>query len=236
MHGLPTLSTISCKDRLGLTNEARRVWVHTVMKRSKTFWRSNPLETYSWPLPSSLQVPSLSSLGLWPFLETIGSRRDTTNPRTLWRPTFHLLKILVWNEDGSCHLDLLFCILLLCNRQYGFYNHVGLVINTALTEDLISVADDKFKGAYEMMGPSHVADLLNRGSRFQTIGLRSCFSSFPLIVYLWGPYYLLGGSFLLVLALRALDLNVTSLVKPLPKTVETVSMSRIEAGPQRHAD
>jgi uncharacterized membrane protein len=47
--------------------------------------------------------------------------------------------------------------------------------------------------------------LLNRGGFFYVMGLRSFFYSVPLIFWMFGPFFMIAGSVILVLALHLLD-------------------------------
>jgi Protein of unknown function, DUF599 len=52
---------------------------------------------------------------------------------------------------------------------------------------------------------NHAGVLLNRGCLFFTLGLRFFFLTFPLAMYLFGPWLLIGTSICLVVALWAVD-------------------------------
>ncbi|KAJ3093529.1 hypothetical protein HDU96_002191 [Phlyctochytrium bullatum] len=220
------VSRYPAKTVFGITNEARRVWVHTIMKKKQDILAVQSLRNFI--MASSLLATSSVFIifGFVAFVGTIGSRRDTTNPENPLSSNFNFVESPLFGLKMVLVISIYFFAFFCFTQAIRFYNHVGLVINTSLKDDLLADADDKKKLAYQLMTPSLVADLLNRGSRFQTIGLRACFVSFPLIIYLWGPYFLLGGAVVLVIMLRHLDLNVTDLIPQKERTEDMVNVSQ----------
>ncbi|KAJ3103883.1 hypothetical protein HDU97_009802 [Phlyctochytrium planicorne] len=200
------------KTVFGITNEARKIWVYAIMKKKQDILAVQSLRNFI--MASSLLATSSIFIifGFVAFFGTIGSRRDTTNPENPLSSNFSFVEDQLFGIKVVLIICIYFFAFFCFAQAIRFYNHVGLVINTSMRDELISECDSEHKKkAYKLMNPATVADLLNRGSRFQTIGLRACFASFPLIIYIWGPYFLLGGALILVFLLRALDLNVTSL-------------------------
>ncbi|KAI8852316.1 hypothetical protein BC829DRAFT_430678 [Chytridium lagenaria] len=94
-------------------------------------------------------------------------------------------------------------------QSIRFYNHVGLVINTQLTIDHLESLDVRTQKAYRSITPKSVARMLERGSKHHTIGLRAYYASFMAIAWIWGPYFLLAMTIILVTMLRTLDMNVS---------------------------
>ncbi|KAJ3176685.1 hypothetical protein HK101_010383 [Irineochytrium annulatum] len=90
-----------------------------------------------------------------------------------------------------------YCFAFICFAQaMRFFNHVGLVINVNLSDSELRAVNSRNEVCYTGVTPKVVGDMLNR----------DC--SFPLLCYLWGPWFLLGASVLLVIFLRVLDFNV----------------------------
>ncbi|KAJ3210872.1 hypothetical protein HDU67_004942 [Dinochytrium kinnereticum] len=210
------------KTVFGITNEARRVWVYTIMKKKQDILAVQSLRNFI--MASSLLATSCVFIifGFVAFFGTIGSRRDTTNPDNPLSTNFSFVEDPLFGLKMVLVISIYFLAFFCFAQAIRFYNHVGLVINTSLKDELIPEADERQKITYQMMCPSLVADLLNRGSRFQTIGLRAVFCSFPLIVYLWGPYFLIASSVAVVILLRVLDMNVSDFVPPSGRTDEEV--------------
>ncbi|KAJ3158351.1 hypothetical protein HK101_001323 [Irineochytrium annulatum] len=88
-----------------------------------------------------------------------------------------------------------------------FFNHVALIININLSEDQITLLNSDGKANYRPLPQSCVADIMNRGAMFHHIGLRAYYVSFPLFAYLWGPWYLILATIVLLYILRHIDFN-----------------------------
>ena len=55
------------------------------------------------------------------------------------------------------------------------------------------------------VGEEAVADEVERGSMYYAVGMRGLYISIPLLLWLFGPIWLLAGTLLLVMALRRID-------------------------------
>ncbi|KAJ3328740.1 hypothetical protein HDU76_009378 [Blyttiomyces sp. JEL0837] len=53
---------------------------------------------------------------------------------------------------------------------------------------------------------------MNRGSLFYTFGMRGYYLSFPVMAFLWGPWFLLAGTIGLIVVLRSVDFQGESFV------------------------
>jgi len=71
--------------------------------------------------------------------------------------------------------------------------HVGFMINVPMAP------------GREAMSPQHVAMHLNRAGAFHSIGMRAYYLSVPLVLWLFGPHFMLLGSVILVPFLFLLD-------------------------------
>ncbi|KAJ3062635.1 hypothetical protein HDU98_001487 [Podochytrium sp. JEL0797] len=102
-----------------------------------------------------------------------------------------------------------------------FYSHVSMVINMEF-EDFASDShleerNKKFpegearknaKRIEEKINIDFIAGMLNQGSFWQSAGLRCYYLVFPTLMFLWGPWALLGGTVLLLVAMWITDFNV----------------------------
>ena len=73
------------------------------------------------------------------------------------------------------------------------YNHVGYMINVPLASH------------NDMITPAHVALHLNRAGGFYSIGMRAYYFLVPLVFWLFGPYFMLSSTFVLLFALYRVD-------------------------------
>jgi len=96
------------------------------------------------------------------------------------------------NELGSLKLGLLvldFFIAFFCfSMAIRFFNHVGY---------MIGLADSELSQQTSLY--------LNKAGRYYTLGTRSFFFSLPIILWLFGPYFLILGTAILILGLSLLD-------------------------------
>jgi uncharacterized membrane protein len=84
------------------------------------------------------------------------------------------------------------CAFFCFTQAVRLYNHVGYLINAGSTGEMSPT-------------PHLVASVLNRSGRFYSYGMRSYYLSVPLVFWLFGPWYLLGGAIGLVAVLHIVD-------------------------------
>lgn len=172
-----------------VNNQVRCAWVENIMHRRdgilavQTLRNSMMAATFlaSTSVLMIIGALTLSEQGdklrtTWEMLNVFG----TTDPR-LW-----LVKMLV------LLVDLLFAF-------FGFamairlFHHVGYMINAPQNVNLVA-AD-----------PAHVSAHLNRAGFFYSVGMRAYYYTVPLLFWLFGPLFMLGGTIALVIALYHLD-------------------------------
>jgi len=95
-------------------------------------------------------------------------------------------------------LVVFFCAFFCFTQAVRLYNHVGYLINAAGSGE-------------HSPTPALVARVLNRSGRFYSYGMRSYYLSVPLVFWLFGPWYLLGGAVALVVVLHYVDRTPTLL-------------------------
>ncbi|KAI8808745.1 hypothetical protein BJ742DRAFT_807428 [Cladochytrium replicatum] len=93
----------------------------------------------------------------------------------------------------------------------------NVIIEMPVATDRLIVSEEAF-----------VTGLLNRGASFQTLGLRGYYLSFACMVWLFGPYFFLVGSVLLVGILFTLDLSVSTFSRSRKKPDKGRSQWRYE--------
>ena len=96
------------------------------------------------------------------------------------------------NELSSLKLGLLVLDFFIAFYSFSmairFFNHVGYMIGLAYTE--LTKATCLY---------------LNKAGRYYTLGTRSFFFSLPIILWFFGPYFLILGTLILILGLALLD-------------------------------
>ena len=73
------------------------------------------------------------------------------------------------------------------------YHHVGYMINVPTTM------------AHKALTPQHVALHLNRAGSFYAIGMRAYYVAVPLVLWLFGPHFMLLSTLILIPILYRLD-------------------------------
>jgi uncharacterized membrane protein len=73
------------------------------------------------------------------------------------------------------------------------FHHVGYMINVPPREHPVA------------MNAAHVTAHLNRAGKFYSMGMRAYYYTVPLLLWLFGPHFMLAGSVALVIALYFLD-------------------------------
>ncbi|KAJ3210874.1 hypothetical protein HDU67_004944 [Dinochytrium kinnereticum] len=140
----------------------------------------------NWIMASSFLATSavFTIFGFLAFFGNVGSRSDTTSP------TNPLAGLFFFVEDPVFGVKL-------------------LTSSAQIAVEQLETLDERTQATYKSITPKSVARMLDRASMFQTIGLRMYYASFMAIAYIWGPYFLLGITIILLLMLRSLDLNVS---------------------------
>ncbi len=110
-----------------------------------------------------------------------------------WHPMAYTVSGELWQVKlGLLLLD--FSIALCCfSMAIRFYNHVGYMINLPV-ESSSDGCLYKQTGAY-----------LNRAGRYYTFGTRTFFFSLPIILWFFGPYFLMLATLTLISGLAMLD-------------------------------
>jgi uncharacterized membrane protein len=169
---------------------ARTAWVETIMQDEKnavlavqTLRNSTMAATFlaSTSVLLIIGVLTLSEQGdkleaHWHSLSMVGS----INPM-LW-----MVKLLVLLLD-------LFVAFFGFSMAIRIYNHVGFMINVPIRLN------------HKMITPAHVATHLNRAGHFYSMGMRAYYFLVPMVFWLFGPYFMLVSTIVLLLALYRID-------------------------------
>jgi len=169
---------------------ARTAWVDTIMQDDKnavlavqTLRNSTMAATFlaSTAVFMIIGVLTLSEQGeklqaAWHALNMAG----TTNP-ILW-----MMKLILLLLD-------LFVAFFSFAMAIRVFNHVGYMINVPL------------KLNHKMITPAHVATHLNRAGHFYSLGMRAYYFLVPLVFWLFGPYFMLVSTLVLIMVLYRID-------------------------------
>jgi uncharacterized membrane protein len=172
----------------GLGAASRRLWVESVMTERRDVLAVQTLRNWTMAASFLASTAFLISVGLLSFLLTAGDVPKFVHNLNLVGTTSEqavVAKILVL-------LINFFIAFFNCTQAIRYYNHVALDINVPRTEPAA-------------VSPAVVAKLLDRGALFYTLGTRSFYVAAPLVLWIFGPLWFLGGAALLVAVLYRFD-------------------------------
>jgi uncharacterized membrane protein len=172
----------------GISAISRRLWVESVMAQRRDVLAVQTLR--NWTMAASLLASTamLVSVGLISFVLAAGDVPEFV----------HRLNFLGTTTEQSVVVKILILLVNFFVAFFNFtqairyYNHVALDINVPPT-------------ASATISPALVAKLLDRGAHHYAWGLRSYYLAAPLLLWLFGPLWLLLGAVALVAVLYRFD-------------------------------
>lgn len=177
----------------GLARRTRALWVRGVMAGSRDILAVQTLRNWTMAATFLASTSIIIGLGIVNLAVTADKQGALS---------------LVMSYLGSKHPGLWLGKLVLLGLDFLFaffnftlavryYNHVAYMIN--LPADATGEC---------RVTPEHVAAILERGGTHYSLGMRAYYLAIPLVLWLFGPLWLLGGTLLLVAALYGIDRGV----------------------------
>jgi uncharacterized membrane protein len=168
----------------------RAAWVETVMTSgNKDVLAVQTLRN------SIMGATFLSSTAVLLIIGVLTLTEQGDKLRTAWQAfdVFGTASSRLWLTKMLLLLvDLLVAFFSFC-MAIRLFHHVGYMINVPPRE--LPVA----------MNAAHVTAHLNRAGKFYSVGMRAYYYTVPLLLWLFGPHFMLAGSVALVVALNYLD-------------------------------
>lgn len=169
-----------------LANDARTAWVATMMSSS-----DNALTAVQTLRNTTMAATFLASTAVLLMIGVLTLLNEANGAQSLW----HMLNIFgavapaVWLAKILSMLVVMFFAFFCFSNSIRSLNHVGYLINARKeTGDCHS-------------SPQIVANELNRGGRFYSLGTRAYYCLIPLVCWLFGPLYLVLSTVVLVVLL-----------------------------------
>jgi uncharacterized membrane protein len=173
---------------LGVTNHLRGHWVESIMEHNRDLLAVQTLR--NWVMASSFLASTaiLISLGLVSVAAS-PERMAEISPsltelvrehRVLW--LFKLMVLII---------DFFFIFFSFC-LAIRYYNHVNFMINVPST-------------LAHKITPEYVTGILNRGMMHYNLGMRGYYLGVLLVLWLFGPIWMLLGTVVVLLVLYHLD-------------------------------
>jgi uncharacterized membrane protein len=173
---------------VGITNRVRCKWVQSVMADRRDILAVQTLRNQMMAATFLASTAILISLGLLGaairpgLFGEISQALNLTGARTetLWMIKLMILAVLFFSAFFNFTLAI------------RYYNHTGFMINLADSGEADSSAEA-------------VAEVLNLGALHYTLGMRGYYLSIPLVLWIFGPLWMLAGTAILLLVLYWLD-------------------------------
>ncbi len=172
-----------------LNNLARTAWVENVMAERRDILAVQTLRN------STMAASFLASTAILLILGALSLSAQSDKLGEAW----HSLNVLGTREISLWLGKLLLITLDLFVAFFAFslsirvYNHVGYLVNVPLT------------AGHKAISPAHVAEFLNRGGMYYSIGQRAFYYLVPLVFWLFGPLFMLAVTVFLIAVLAQVD-------------------------------
>ena len=173
---------------IGITNHARQMWVEGVMKNKRDILAVQTLRN---------QVMAATFLASTAIFISLGSINAAFRPG-VFSEISHELNWLGTRTEGLWMFKLMLLGILFFYAFFNFtltiryYNHAGFMINTDEQND-------------PTVSAKVVIQVLNHGALYYTIGMRGFYLSVPMVLWLFGPIWMLAGSLVVVAVLHHFD-------------------------------
>jgi len=187
-HLIYRIKTKPLTTTIGVTNHLRGHWVESIMEHNRDILAVQTLR--NWVMASSFLASTaiLISLGLVSIAASPEKMAEISptlkelvrEHRVLW--LFKLMVLIV---------DFFFVFFSFC-LAIRYYNHVNFMINVPST-------------LAHKITPDYITGILNRGMMHYSAGMRGYYLGVLLVLWLFGPIWMLMGTVVMLIALYHLD-------------------------------
>ncbi len=173
---------------MGITNHARRRWVENVMQERRDILAIQTFRNQIMAATFLASAAILISLGLL----GVAFRPD------LHREISHALNLAGTTSEAIWMFKVLILVSLFFSAFFNFtlsvryINHAGIMINITETDESTPSYDS-------------VVAMLNHGALHYTLGMRGFYLAAPIVLWLFGPLWMLAGTGVLIPILFRLD-------------------------------
>ncbi len=175
---------------IGLNIQVRRAWVETIMEDRLDILAVQTLR--NWSMAASF----LATTAILICLGTLNAAFVSSSSGGL-----RVISELSHEGNGLLQLKLLLLIIVFFFAFFNFslairsYNRTGFMINIPLARA-------------PLMTPDFVARVLGRGMNHYSLGMRGYYLSVPLVLWLFGPYWLAAGTVVLLFVMYNIDYSL----------------------------
>lgn len=175
----------------GLARRTRALWVETVMKGGKDILAVQTLRNWTMAATFLATAAILIGLGIFNLALTADKQGELSlliGPLSSGNPALWTAKLILLGAD---FLFAFFNFTL----AVRYFNHTGFMINLPTDSSTDITVED-------------VIAILDRGGVHYTLGMRGYYFAVPLALWLFGPLWLLMGTFVLVVILYRIDRGI----------------------------
>jgi uncharacterized membrane protein len=175
---------------IGLNMQTRRAWVETIMADRLDILAVQTLRN------SSMAASFLATTAILICLGTLNAAFVSSTNGGL-----RVISELSHENSGFLLIKLLLLIISFFFAFFNFtlairsYNRAGFMINIPQARD-------------PLMTPEFVARVLGRGMNHYSLGMRGYYLSVPLVLWLFGPYWLAAGTVVLLFVMYKIDYSL----------------------------
>lgn len=179
----------------GMDALARTTWVDSVMQSSRDILAVQTLRNSTMAatlMASTAIILILGILNMVANADKLGPALHALNPEGMHEPGIWVFKLMLILVD-------FFVAFFSFSLAVRGYNHVGFLINVPF------IGPDDTATPGPAITPARVAAHLNRAAAYYTIGMRTYYVSVPLVLWLFGPVWMLAATVVLLAVLNHLD-------------------------------
>lgn len=175
---------------IGLNIQTRRAWVETIMADRLDILAVQTLR--NWSMAASF----LATTSILICLGTLNAAFFSSSSGGL-----RAISELSHENSGLLVIKLLLLIIIFFSAFFNFtlairsYNRAGFMINIPLARD-------------PLITPEFVTRVLGRGMNHYSLGMRGYYFSVPLVLWLFGPYWLAAGTVVLLFIMYKIDYSL----------------------------
>ena len=175
---------------IGLNIQTRRAWVETIMADRLDILAVQTLRN------SSMAASFLATTAILICLGTLNAAFFSTTSGGL-----RVMSEISHENSGLLHIKLLMLIITFFSAFLNFtlairsYNRTGFMINIPLARD-------------PLMTPEFVTRVLGRGMNHYSLGMRGYYLSVPLVLWMFGSYWLTAGTVVLLFVMYKIDYSL----------------------------
>ncbi|KXS15515.1 DUF599-domain-containing protein [Gonapodya prolifera JEL478] len=183
---------------LGLTRQTRHLWVTGIMRTGDQILAVQSLRNQLLSSSLTSAVSVAITFGVTTFVSGLSKLNDNADTYLGLPATVRGYKVVMLIVIQM----LAFFCFMQCNR---YLNHVIFLVNVRWDEATLQEMDGKSLVIVRQVTPGLVGRVLNTGNLFFTIGVRLLYLSVPVVMWLFGHWFMFGTGILLPPILYIMD-------------------------------